>query len=133
MSLSTVKFKYDHIKIGIFEPNKTQGHDTISIQMFISKPLTVIVNLCLEEGKFHHEWKKATLVPAINYKQDLKNYLLVPLLSVSGKVIERLLHNSIFKFFSKNDLMLHKQPGFKTGTRYLLASISYSLVLQIFC
>ena len=45
----------------------------------ICKPLSIIFNDCLNEGKFPHEWKKANVVPKYKkgnyqgkYQEDLK-------------------------------------------------------------
>ena len=76
----------------------------ISIRMLkicdesICKPLGIIFRSCLENGKFPSEWKK-------NNKQELKNYRPISLLPVSGKTFERLLYDSMFKFFTENNLI----------------------------
>ena len=83
----------------------------------ICKPLVIIFRSCLENGKFTSLWKKANVVPAFtkNNKQELKNYRPISLLPVSGKIFERLLHDSMFKFFTENNLISHDQSGFKPG------------------
>ena len=56
--------------ISRLDPNKALGHDMLSIRMIklcgnsICKPLSIIFNDCLNEGKFPHEWKKTNAVPA---------------------------------------------------------------------
>ena len=47
-------------------------------------------------------------------KQCIKNDRPVSLLLVCGKVFE-VLYNNMFSFFSENDLILPKQPGFGPG------------------
>ena len=55
--------------ISHLDPNKAHGHDMVSIQVIklcgnsIYKPLSIIFNHFLNEGKFPHEWKKVTLYP----------------------------------------------------------------------
>ena len=44
----------------------------------------------------------------------LKSYLSISLGPICGKVLERLLYNSIFEFFIKNNLIIPNQSGFKT-------------------
>ena len=50
------------------EPNKAHGHDMISIRMLklcsksICKPLDLIFQSCIKQGKFPAEWKKANVV-----------------------------------------------------------------------
>ena len=54
--------------ISHLDPNKAHGHDMLSIRMIklcgnsICKPLSIILNDCLNMGKFPHEWKKANVV-----------------------------------------------------------------------
>ena len=48
-------------------------------------------------------------------KQLLKNYHLISLLPIAGKIFERILYNNMFEFFSKNHLISHHQSGFKPG------------------
>ena len=91
------------------DPNKTHGHDMISIRMVkicdysIYKPLKLIFQSCLESGKFPSEWKKANMVPIHKKgdKQILKNYRPISLLPITGKILERLLYNTMFEFFTK--------------------------------
>ena len=45
----------------------------------------------------------------------LKNYRPISLLPVSGKIFERLLYDSMFKFFTENNLILQNRSGFKPG------------------
>ena len=84
----------------------------------ICKPLSIIFQSCLENGKFPSEWKKKNnVVPVFkkNNKQELKNYRPISLLPVSGKILERLLYNSMFNFFTDNNLISQNQSGFKPG------------------
>ena len=89
------------------DSNKAHGHDMISIRMLklcgdsICKPLELIFKTCLRNGRFPLEWKKANVVPIHKKddKQTIKNYLLVSLLPISGKIFERLLYDTMFDFF----------------------------------
>ena len=83
----------------------------------ICKPLRIIFRSSLENGKFPSEWKKANVVPVFkkSNKQELKNYRPISLLPVSSKLFERLLYDSMFKFFTENNLISLNQSGFKPG------------------
>ena len=48
-------------------------------------------------------------------KQTLKNYRLVSLLPICGKIFERLIFNKMFRFFLDNKLITMNQSGFKPG------------------
>ena len=50
-----------------------------------------------------------------NNKQDLKNYTLIFLLPISDKIFERLLHDSMFRFFREDSLISQNQSCFKPG------------------
>ena len=47
--------------------------------------------------------------------QELKNSRPISLLRVSSKICERLLYDSMFKFFTENNLISPNQSGFKPG------------------
>ena len=46
-------------------------------------------------------------------KQILKNYRSVSLLPICSKIFGRLVYNSLFEYFIKNDLISPNQSGFK--------------------
>ena len=122
-SLSNITFTEKDIEkvIQSLDPNKAHGHDMISIRMLkicgksIIKSLLIIYKICLVKG-FPNKWKKANVpVHKKNDKQLLKNYRPVSLLSICGKVLERILYNPMFEFFIQNNLITPNQSGFKTG------------------
>ena len=92
----------------------------------IIKPLLINCKKCLEKVCFPNKWKKANVVPVHkkNDKQLLKNYRPISLLPVCGKVLERLLYNSMFEFFIQNNLITPNQSGFKTGDSCINQRIS---------
>ena len=59
----------------------------------------------------------------------LKNYRPIYLLPIYGKVLNRLLYNSIFEFFIQNNLITPNQSGFKTGDSCInqLISITHEI------
>ena len=80
------------------DPNKTHGHDEISIRMLklcassISKPLFLLFKHSLESECFPNEWKKANIVPIHKKgdKQLIQNYRPISLLPICGKIFEKL-------------------------------------------
>ena len=124
-SLSSITFEINDIEkiIKNLDPNKSHGHDMLSIRMLklcgesIYKPLNLIFKSCLETGQFPSDWKKANVVPVFKKgdKQLLKNYRPISLLPIIGKIFERLLYNQMFEFFIRNDLISQNQSGFKPG------------------
>ena len=73
----------------------------------IYKPLELIFKMCLRNGRFSLEWKKANAVPVHKKveKETIKNYRPVSLLPICGKTFERLLYETMFEFFCKNNLL----------------------------
>ena len=108
--------------ISHLDPNKVHGHDMFSIWKIklygnsICKPLSIIFNDCLNEGKFPHEWKKANvaLVHKRGDKQSLKNYRSIYLVPICSKIFERLAFNEMFKFYTENNLISPDQSGFRS-------------------
>ena len=123
--LDTIIFSKEDIYkiIKNLDPNKAHGHNMISIRMIklceisICKPPEIIFQNCLRSGKFPYEWKKGNVVPTFKKgdKKCIKTYRPVSLFPVCGKVLERLLYNNMFSFFSENDLISPKQSGFRPG------------------
>ena len=98
----------------------------------ICRPLNIIFKTCLNVGKFLLEWKKVNLVP-IHKKDDkrnVKNYRLVSLLLICGKIFERLIYNVMYDFLSDNNLLSPNQSGFRSGDSCInqLLSINHEIL-----
>lgn len=101
--------------------NKSHGCDSISIRMLkicdksLVKPLFKIYKNCCEKGAFPLEWKKANVIPI--HKKDKKyivtNYRPISLLSISGKIFEKLIFNDLYAHFFDNNIISDKQSGFR--------------------
>ena len=94
--------------ISRLDPNEAHGHDMLSIRMTklcgssICKPLSIIFKDCLSKAKWN-EWKKANVVlvhKKVN-KQSLENYRPISLLPICSKILERLIYNEMFTFFTE--------------------------------
>ena len=81
----------------------------------ICKPLTLLFENCLASEEFPNVWKKSNIVPVYKKldKQLIKNYRLVSSLPVSGKVLEKLIFNSIFDFIDTRNMLSVHQSGFR--------------------
>ena len=120
------------------DSNKAHGYDLISIFMlklwgdWICKPLDLIFKVCLRNGRFPLEWKKANVVPIHKKgdKQTIKNFRPVSLLSISGKIFECLLCDTMFDFFSKNNLLSPNLSGFRLGDSCInqLLSVNHEIL-----
>ena len=113
--------------------NKAHGYNDISVRLIkpcgqsIVKPLSIIFKNCINNGIFPNIWKKSNIIPVHKkcVKQIIDNYRLASLLPICGKIFEKFLFNSIFKFFDENNLFSSNQPGFRPSgsCEYQLLSI----------
>ena len=64
-------------------------------------PLPKIFEECLRTGTFPLEWKKGNVVPIFEKgdKQIYENYRPVSLLSIFGKILERLIFEDVSVFY----------------------------------
>ena len=81
----------------------------------ISDHLAVLFNLSFASGSFLTNLKTSKITPI--YKKDSKlkcsNYRPISLLSNMDKILERILHNRLYKFFEDNKLVYNLQFGFR--------------------
>ena len=101
---------------------KTHGYDEVSMRVLklcdkiIIKPLSIIFKNCKLKKTFPNLWKKANVVPIHKKgkKDILKNYRLVTLLPIFGKIFERLMFWLILrKTYIKNELLNPNQSVFR--------------------
>ena len=118
-------FTDDDINLVIKNLNvdKAYGQDSIPIQMIklcgksIARPLSLIFQSTLNDGVFSGDQKKSNIVQC--HKKDsknlIKNYRPISLLSIFRKVFERLIYNSLYKYFIQDKLFTECQSGFMPG------------------
>ena len=105
-------------------PNKAHGWDEISIRMIkfsdvsLVTPLKIIFTNCLSQGVFPGIWKCANVVPVHkkNEKNLKSNYRPISLLPIFGKVLEKLMYDSLYSHLDSCDLLNPNQSGFRRGT-----------------
>ena len=117
--------------------NKASGPDLISYKMLkavsfeVSKPLAIIMNRSLSEGRFPEVWKRSLVMPL--YKKGDKtapnNYRLISLLSNVGKSMERVMFKHMYNHLYSNDLIYKYLAGFLSGhsATYQLLDIHYHI------
>ena len=87
--------------------------------------LTVIVNQSITTGIFPDQFKLAR-VSAIDKKGDkclFENYRPISILPILSKIIERLLHDQLCLYFTKNNLFYTSQYGFRKHHSTELAAL----------
>ena len=104
-------------------PNKAHGWDEISIKMIklsdaaLVNPLKIIFENCLKQCLFPRIWKCANVVPVHkkNDKNVKSNYRPISLLPIFGKVLEKLMYDSLYSHLVSCDLLNPNQSGFRPG------------------
>ena len=105
------------------DTKKAHGCDEISVSMIkicdqsIVEPLCLIFEQCLATGKYPSIWKKANVIPIHKKesRQSKKNYRLISLLPIFGKIFEKLIFDAIYLHLCENDLLTVNQSGFRPG------------------
>jgi hypothetical protein len=110
-------------QLKILDINKSYGPDGISPKLikeggpFIYKVLQNLFNKSLSLSKFPKYWKKANITP-LHKKGDkscVNNYRPVSLLSVVGKIFEKIVFKYLYNYFRDNFLISVHQSGFLPG------------------
>jgi hypothetical protein len=99
----------------------------------IAKPLKVIFNKSLAQGKYPSTWKIAHVI-AIFKKGDSSlpsNYRPISLISCVGKVMERVVYKHVYNHLHSNKLIYEYQSGFlpKHSTVHQLIEL-YNTILN---
>ena len=124
--------------IKILDPKKASGPDKISHRMLkisperLAKPLAIIFNKSLEQGKYPSSWKTA-YVTAFYKKGDASlpsNYRPISLISCVGKVMERVVYKHVYNHMVRNKLFYEYQSGFlpKHSTIHQLLELYNSIL-----
>ena len=123
--------------------NKANGHDKIPVRMIkicdeaLVKPLSLTYKNCIETGVFPYIWKKSNIIPVYKRgdEQIINNYRPISLLPICGKIFEKILFNSIYKFLEENNLLCEHQSGFRPSDscEYQLLSIVHDIYASFDC
>ena len=87
------------------------------LKSVISKPLEIIFNTSFSTGTVPADFGLANIIPVFKKGSQtcLGNYRPISLLSIFNKPIEKLMYKRLIKFFGKNNMLFHKQFGFRSG------------------
>jgi exonuclease III len=102
---------------------KATGLDSISaslirtVEQYLILPLSHIINTSIEKGIYPSTWKIAKVVSLHKggSLSDLNNFRPISILSVISKVIERHVHDSLYKYLTQHSLLCKSQFGFRKG------------------
>jgi hypothetical protein len=97
------------------------GHDGISTKLLkflypvLYKPLIIIINQSLLTGIFPEKLKTAKVIPLFKSgdKAQMNNYRPISLLPAISKLIEKVVYDQLYKYFTENNLFYDSQYGFR--------------------
>ena len=117
-----VNFRPSVVKKAIrqLKPNSAPGPDGITPRVLqelvneVAEPLGLIFQKSLAEGAVPDDWRTANVTPIFKKgsKSSPSNYRPVSLTSVPGKVMERVIKESLMLHLDRNKLLRHSQHGF---------------------
>ena len=86
-----------------------------AIKASISQSLTIIINQMLATGIFPDAFKVSKVIPL--YKKGdsslLVNYRPISLLPTISKIFEKVIHDQLYNYFDKYNLLVEQQYGFR--------------------
>ena len=108
-------------QIKCLKNNKASGPNSIPASIFknfqksLSVPLTEVINLSFNEGKFPTQLKSASVIPVFKKgdKLEVNNYRPISLISIISKIIEKLIHRRLNSFLEQNNIFYPSQFGFR--------------------
>ena len=101
--------------------SKGAGLDGISSRLIldcadlIAPHISIIFNSFLANGIFPDDWKSARVTPLFKHceRSDIDNYRPISVISIIGKVFERIIYNQLFAYLSDHNILSRHQSGFR--------------------
>ena len=80
----------------------------------IAPHISIIFNSSLANGIFPDDWKSARVTPLFKHgeRSDVDNYRPISVISIIGKVFERIIYNHLFAYLSDHNILSKHQFGF---------------------
>ena len=120
---------------------KSSGIDELSSRlckdafMVLGRQLVHLFNCSLSTGIFPNKWKIGKIIPLFKGgdRENVNNYRPVSLLPLPGKLLEKIVHNKIVKFWEDSNFLSEDQGGFRKNhsTVSTVASLTDDLFHQI--
>ena len=101
--------------------SKASGMDQISAKILkvaapvIVPSLTLIFNQSIRTGIFPTDWKAAKVSPVYKSgaKHCISNYRLISIIAIVAIIMEKLIHNHIYEYVTKSNVLSTSQHGFR--------------------
>ena len=111
--------------------NKSTGPYSIPLKLLniipdlIIQPLCRLINKSFSSGIFPDLLKIVKVIPIHkgNSNQEMNNYRPISLLSIFDKIIEKLMHNRLYKFLDEKNILYDKQYGFRKNNSTIFSLI----------
>ena len=125
-NLSNIEVTEEMVRRGVEQLNEqsAMGPDEIPPLVIkrlgeeLTKPLTMLFQASIAQGKIPDEWRVAVVSPIYKgkgKKSDPSNYRPVSLTCVIGKMMERLVKEQMINYMERNNLITNAQHGFRNG------------------
>lgn len=121
-----VKYQLNRLKCG-----KSPGHDGIPMQLYkllsehLAEPLAIIMNESLRQRVYPSGWKEGIIIPIPKTKPpELDKLRFITLLPAPSKIMEKILLNKLWTFFSFS--YGPEQHGFRPGLSTTTALLQLS-------
>ena len=123
LEFETVTAEYVRKELKSLSIAKATGMDGIPPRLLkvaadeICVPLAHILNSSLSTGVFPSEWKTARVTPIFKSgaKDDVNNYRPISVLPVVSKLLERVVHDQLYRMLTSAGAISEWQSGFRSG------------------
>ncbi|KAG8238803.1 hypothetical protein J437_LFUL018533 [Ladona fulva] len=88
-----------------------------SLNEFITEPLSIIINTCLQSGVFPHHLKYSKVTPVYKKgpKDDPNSYRPISVIPIIGKIFEAIIKSQLYDYLENNSYFSSSQYGFRKG------------------